>query len=76
MLVVADDLFIAAVIQFGQSAHPLSDFPQFAEETLLGHLAVAQAMQTFAQDLMNGRGLADPLAAGEFVGRRDGCRVF
>ena len=69
MLVIADDLFIAAVVQFGQSAHPLPDCPQFAKQTLLGPIAVSEAMQTFTQCLMNGRSLADPLAARQFGGR-------
>ncbi|TCR94966.1 hypothetical protein EV281_11445 [Rhizobium sp. BK418] len=76
MLVVADNLFITSVVQLGQSTHSLPNCAQLIEQPLLRHIAVAQATQTFAQCLMNGGRFADPLAARQFVGKRDGCWVF
>lgn len=76
MLVKADDLLVVAIVQLRQLRHSFADPAQFVKETLLGTIAVAQAMQAFAEGLMNGGGLADTLAAGKLVGKRDGGRVF
>jgi len=67
VLVKADDLLVVAIVQFRQLRHSFADPAQFVKETLLGTIAVAQAMQAFAEGLMNGGGLADTLAASATV---------
>lgn len=76
MLVIADNVFVAAAVEFGQPRHAFADRSQFAKQTLLRDVTVSQAVQAFGERLMNGRGLADALTAGELVGERDGGRVF
>ncbi|ESW79690.1 hypothetical protein X772_26760 [Mesorhizobium sp. LSJC280B00] len=76
MLVIPDDLLVAATIQFRQSCNSFSDGAQFCQQTLLSGLSKAQAMQALAKGLMNGCCLTDTLAACEFIGESNGGRIF
>ena len=76
MLVVADNLFVVAGVEFWQSCYPFADCTQLTEQALLGVIPVSKATQAFAERLVDRRSFADTLAPGEFVGERNGCQVF
>ncbi|CUX66574.1 hypothetical protein AGR4C_pa70050 [Agrobacterium tumefaciens str. Kerr 14] len=69
-------ILVGAVVWVGQLRHTFADPTQFAKETLLGALAIAGAMQEFAEGLMNGGGLAAARATSKFVGERDSGQAF
>ena len=76
MRVVTDDLLVAAFVEFRQFRDTFADGAQFVQYPARLGVAVTHALQTFAERLMDGGSLADPLAARQLVGEGDGCGVF
>ena len=76
MLVVTDNILVAATIEFRQAGQPFSNDAHVGQYPLLRHAAISQPMKAFRQCLVDRGGFADPPATRKFIDQRYGCRIF